>query len=65
MELYNENDVVVEVKEGDIVITHDSKAINSVNKVKLEYLFSKLKEAIPGQVDDIVLDTLLAALKNL
>jgi len=65
MELYENGDVKVEFKEGDVVVTADTAALLSINTLKIDYLFDKIKKAIPGTVDDAVLDMIASALKAL
>lgn len=65
MELYTEGEVVVKFMGGNLVAIADTKGLKSENTLKIDYLFGKIKEAIPGTVDDSVLDLISAALKSL
>ena len=63
-ELYAEGEVSVKMMGEDIVITYAGKGVSISAKVEGEYLLKKIAEAIPGEVDDAVLNVLLAALKG-
>ncbi len=65
MELYDKGEIKIEFKEGDIVLTADTAAMLSINTLKIDYLFDKIKKAIPGTVDDAVIDLISGALKSL
>lgn len=63
-ELFAEGEVSIKMEQEDIVITYAGKGGSISAKVEGEYLIKKLAEAIPGEVDDTVLNILLAALKG-
>jgi hypothetical protein len=65
MELYEKGDVKVLFKEGNLVLVADTAALHSENTLKIDYLFDKIKKAIPGTVDDAVLELISGALKAL
>jgi hypothetical protein len=62
-----EVDLDVAFKQGKLQLTvkYDGKGADASVTVALEseYFLSKLKAAIPGQVDDAVINLLLAAMK--
>jgi len=66
-ELGNEGNLKVELKEGNLVVSvsydgHQADASVSI-VVDSGALLDKLKEAIPGDIDDAVIDIIKAALK--
>jgi hypothetical protein len=62
-----EVDLDVQFKEGklQLAVKYDGKGVDAGVTVALEpeYFLTKLKAAIPGQVDDTVINLLLAAMK--
>lgn len=63
-ELFKEGEVEVKMINEDIAITYAGKGGSVMVKVEGEYLLHKIAEAIPGEVDDTVINILLAALKG-
>lgn len=65
-ELGSEGDLKIELVDKKLVISvvHNSKGAEAKVSVALkpDYFLAKVKEAIPGQVDDTVIDLLAAAL---
>lgn len=63
-----EVDLDVAFKDGKLQLSvkYDGKGVDAGVSVALEpeYFLSKLKAAIPGQVDDTVINLLLAAMKS-
>lgn len=63
-----ELDYKFEIKDGivKLVVSYEGKGLKSelVNELSAEYFGAKLKEAIPGGVDDVVIDMLVALLKK-
>jgi hypothetical protein len=66
-EISKEANVTVEITEGNIVLKAalDTSGLGAqlITTVNGDYFFDKLKEAIPGQIDDAVIDMLKAAVK--
>jgi len=54
-----------ESKEFKVTFGYDGKGVDAGVYANIEpkYFVEKLKKAIPGQVDDVIFDTLLSALK--
>ena len=63
-ELYKAGEVVVQMINEDLVITYQGKGGSVSVKVEGEYFLDKLAEAIPGQIDDAVIDIIKSALKG-
>lgn len=66
-ELGSEGALKIEVVEGKVKLTlkYDSKGLDADLALLLEseYFIQKLADAIPGQIDDVLLDLLKKALK--
>lgn len=66
-ELGSEGALKIEVVEGKVKLTlkYDSKGLDANLDLLLEseYFIQKLADAIPGQIDDVLLDLLKKALK--
>ena len=62
-ELYKKGEVTVELVKEDIMITYAGKGGSVSVKIEGEYLLDKLAEAIPGEIDDTVINIIKAALK--
>jgi hypothetical protein len=66
-ELGSEGNLKLEVVEGKVKLTlkYDSKGLDAdvVLLLESEYFVDKLAAAIPGQIDDLLLDLLKKALK--
>ena len=63
-ELYKEGEISIKMLQEDIVIEYAGKGGSVAVKIEGEYLIKKLAEAIPGEIDDTLLNVLLAALKG-
>jgi len=67
-EIGSEGEYSLEIKDGKLRMTvgYDGKGVNTGVYLDLEpdYFLDKLKEAIPGKIDDIIIDTLKAAFLN-
>lgn len=66
-ELGSEGSLKLEVVEGKVKLTlkYDSKGLDAdlVLLLESEYFVDKLAEAIPGKIDDMILELLKTALK--
>jgi len=66
-ELGTETDLEISFKEGKAVIAvkYDGKGADAAVSVALDsdYFLQKLAEAIPGEIDDAIIDMLRIALK--
>ena len=62
-EILNKGELKVEIKGGNLVLSYEGDGGSSVNTIKGEYFLDKLKEAIPGEVDDKIIDFLKVALQ--
>ena len=67
-ELSSESVLSLKLVEGnlELVISYDGKGVDSSLSVKVDsgYFMDKLAEAIPGDIDDAVLNIMKAALKT-
>lgn len=63
----NEVDFEIDVKEGKVVLAvkYDGKGADAKVEVALEaeYFLDKLAEALPGELDDLVIAAIKGALK--
>jgi len=68
MPLGSEGELQLEIKEGDLMlsVSHASKGVAASLSARMssEYFMDKLKEAIPGEIDDAIIDLIKAALKG-
>lgn len=62
-DLYEKGEVSVKLQDGDIVISYEGKGASGTFKIKGEYFLDLLKDAIPGQIDDTIIDIIKAAIK--
>lgn len=62
-DLYEKGEIKVELKEGKICLLYDGKGGDIELKLEVDYFMDKLKEAIPGEIDDAVIELLKGALK--
>lgn len=60
--LWQEGEVKVELKSGDLVVTYGGKGATAQAAVDMGYLLDKLAEAIPGQIDNAVLAVIKSAI---
>lgn len=67
-EVSKESDLLIELNDGVVVLklVYDGKGVDGELSVKVssDYFMDKLKEAIPGDIDDAVIDIIKAALKS-
>ncbi len=63
-ELYAEGEVKIVMMNEDIAITYAGKGGSVMVKIEGEYLLREIAKAIPGTIDDTVINILLAALKG-
>jgi len=67
-ELSSEANLMLELNDGNVIlkVVYDGKGVDGEVSVKVsgDYFIDKLKEAIPGDVDDAVLEIIKAALKS-
>ena len=67
MELSKELDFEFKFKDGNVVliVSYEGKGFKSsfANELKSEYFLDKLAEAIPGTLDDMVIEGLKQAIK--
>lgn len=63
-ELYKEGEVVVNLINEDLVITYAGKGGSVTVKVEGDYFLDKLADAIPGTIDDTIINVIKAALKG-
>ncbi len=63
-ELMEKGEVVIKMINEDIAIEYAGKGGSVMIKIEGEYLLDKLAEAIPGEVDDVVLNVIKSALKG-
>ncbi|MCP3684527.1 MAG: hypothetical protein GY861_17820 [bacterium] len=63
-ELMEKGELVIKMINEDIAIEYAGKGGSVMIKIEGEYLLDKLAEAIPGEVDDVVLNVIKSALKG-
>jgi hypothetical protein len=61
--LFENGDLKVELVAGDVVASLNTQGLKVVATVSSEYAIDKLKELVPGQIDDVVFDIIKGALK--
>ena len=68
-EISKESVATIELADGNIIVSEslDTEGVSGVAKIHLngDYFFDKLKEAIPGQIDDAVIEVLKMAIKSI
>lgn len=62
-EIVKKGDLELEIKEGNLVLSFDSKGVKASVTVESGYFLDKLAEKIPGQIDDAVIAVIKSALK--
>lgn len=62
-ELYEKGELKIDIKDGNLVLAYEGAGGSSVNTIKSDYFLDKLKEAIPGKLDDTIIDVLKVAFK--
>jgi hypothetical protein len=60
--LWQEGEVRVEILKGDLTVTYGGRGAKGSVAVDMGYLLDKLAEAIPGQLDDLVLKMIKQAI---
>jgi len=63
-DLYQEGELAIRMEAEDVIVMYKGKGGSVEVKIEGEYLLDKLAEAIPGDIDDTILDILKAALKG-
>jgi len=61
--LYENGEVEVTLVNGNIVLTYGGKGMTGNITLNGDYFMDKVKEVIPGGIDDTIIDILKAALK--
>jgi len=62
-DLFEKGELKISIKEGKICLLYDGLGGDVEVKIEIDYFLDKLKEAIPGKIDDTIIDILKAALK--
>jgi len=64
---FHKGEYVLKLEGGMLVfeMSHDSKGamVNSSVRIRMDYFLDKLAEAIPGTIDDVVIELIKGALK--
>lgn len=63
-ELYSKGEFQISIEGGNVKLMYDGKGMDVSLVLEGEYFLDKLAEAIPGQVDDAVIELIKAALKG-
>ena len=61
-DLYEKGELKVEILEGDLVVKYEGLGGSVVMTAESGYFIDKLMEAIPGEIDDAVLNIIKGAL---
>jgi len=62
-ELYQKGEVALHLVDGDLVIVYHGAGGKVEVSVETDYFLDKLKDVIPGKIDDTVIELLKGALK--
>lgn len=62
--LLEKGELEIKIVNEDVLLTYAGNGGSITAKIEGEYLLKKLADAIPGEIDDTIINILLAALKG-